>query len=79
MPWQYGRKLVQRDDSALTFELTLREDGVLRDVVQVTVPATGGLDGIKAALKRAALHRAQGILAERAGSEPEAGNLASGG
>lgn len=68
MPWQYVRKLVQRDESALTFEISLREDGVLRDVMQLTVQATLGVGGIKAEVKRAALHRAQGIMADRAGA-----------
>ncbi len=66
MPWQMKRKLVERSGSVLTFEITLAEDGVLRDALEVTVDRTLGAPGIKTALKRAALARVHAIVAGRA-------------
>jgi hypothetical protein len=65
MAWQCVRKLVRRGRSTLTFELDLREHGVLRDSLRLTVNAALGASGIKAELKRAALARVQAIVAGR--------------
>ncbi len=65
MSWQYARKLVRRQRDSLTFELVLREDGVLREVVQLTVRTALGADGIKAEIKRAARRQVRAILAAR--------------
>ncbi len=67
MPWQMKRKLVQRSGSVLTFEITLAEDGVLSDALEVTVDGALGAPEIKAAVKRAALARVQAIVAGRRG------------
>ncbi len=66
MSWQYARKLLRRERRSLTFELVLREDGVLREVVQLTVKSALGPDGIKAEIKRAAGQHVRAILAARA-------------
>ncbi len=66
MSWQYVRKLMRRGKKTLTFEVALREDGVLRDVVQMTVAASLGVDGIKAEVRRVALQHVQAIRAGRA-------------
>jgi hypothetical protein len=68
MSWQCVRRLVRRGRSSLTFELDLREKGVLRDSFRLTVNAALGVSGIKAELKRAALARVQSIVAGRSGA-----------
>ncbi len=70
MSWQYARKLMRRGKRMLTFEVALREDGVLREVVQVTVAASLGVDGIKAEVRRVALQHVQAIRSGRAVVSP---------
>jgi hypothetical protein len=65
MPWQYGRALVHRGRSSLTFELALREDGVLREALHLTLNAGLGVGAIKTELRRAAVARVREILADR--------------
>ncbi len=68
MAWQFARTLVERGRSTLTFELTLREDGVLREALRLTLKARLGVRAIKEELRRVAVERVRAILADRAGS-----------
>ncbi len=68
MPWQYARTLVERGRSTLTFELALREDGVLREALRLTLKARLGVCAIKKELRRVAVERVRAILADRVGS-----------
>jgi hypothetical protein len=49
----------------MTFALTLRENGVRRGALRLTVDSALGSRGIKAELKRAALRRVKAIVAAR--------------
>ncbi len=68
MPWQYARTLIERGRSTLTFELALREDGVLREALRLTLKTRLGVRAIKDKLRRAAVQRVRAILADRVGS-----------
>ena len=65
MAWEFARKLVKRSGSELLFEIDLREDGVLRDTLQLSCDASLGAIGIKTKVKRAAVDRLRELLVQR--------------